>query len=144
MYRKILFSVDLNDSASWEKALPNALELCQAFGAELHVLTVVPDLPLGLVNMYMAEDTGKRLLRIARDGLKAFVEERIPAGFKVIPHVSHGTVYSSIIGMAEEVDADLIVMASHRPAMSDYLLGPNAARVVRHARRSVLVVRSDG
>ena len=49
--------------------------------------------------MYMAEDTGKRLLRIARDGLKVFVEERIPAGFKVIRHVGHGTVYSAIIEM---------------------------------------------
>ncbi len=35
----------------------------------------------------------------------------------------------------------MIVMASHRPEMSDYLLGPNAARVVRHARRSVSVIR---
>jgi nucleotide-binding universal stress UspA family protein len=35
----------------------------------------------------------------------------------------------------------MIVMASHRPEMSDYLLGANAARVVRHAKISVLVVR---
>jgi nucleotide-binding universal stress UspA family protein len=32
-------------------------------------------------------------------------------------------------------------MASHRPELSDYLLGPNAARIVRHAKQSVLVVR---
>jgi nucleotide-binding universal stress UspA family protein len=32
-------------------------------------------------------------------------------------------------------------MGSHRPNMSDYLIGPNAARVVRHAPVSVLVVR---
>lgn len=37
--------------------------------------------------------------------------------------------------------ADLIVMASQRPELKDYLLGPNAARVVRHAEQSVLVVR---
>ncbi|MBT6187404.1 MAG: universal stress protein, partial [Rhodospirillales bacterium] len=30
---------------------------------------------------------------------------------------------------------------SHRPALKDYLLGPNAAQVVRHADVSVLVVR---
>jgi len=33
------------------------------------------------------------------------------------------------------------VLASHRPDLKDYLLGPNAARVVRHADRSVFVVR---
>jgi nucleotide-binding universal stress UspA family protein len=38
-------------------------------------------------------------------------------------------------------EADLIVVGSHRPAMKDYLLGTNAARVVRHAHCSVLVVR---
>jgi nucleotide-binding universal stress UspA family protein len=35
----------------------------------------------------------------------------------------------------------VIVLASHRPELKDYLLGPNAARVVRHAKCSVLVVR---
>ena len=32
-------------------------------------------------------------------------------------------------------------MASHRPELRDYLIGPNAARVMRHADASVLVVR---
>ena len=142
MYKTILFSVDLHDEASWVKALPSALELCQAFHAELHVLTVVPDIPLGVVNLYMAQDAGKQLVKAAKDGLAEFIEKRVPAGFKVKWHVVHGSVYTSILDMAEKIDADLVVMASHRPAMSDYLLGPNAARVVRHATRSVLVVRS--
>jgi len=45
------------------------------------------------------------------------------------------------LAVAEEAVADLIVVGSHRPAMKDYLLGTNAARVVRHARCSVLVAR---
>ena len=40
-----------------------------------------------------------------------------------------------------KAEADLIVVGSHRPAMRDYLLGTNAARVVRHAHCSVLVAR---
>lgn len=141
MYKKILFSVDLNDSATWEKALPSALQLCQAFEAELHVLNVVPDLPMGVINLYFTSDVGTRLIKAANDGLRKFVDERIPAGFKVFPHIANGTVYIGIIETAEKIGADLIVMASHRPEMSDYLLGPNAARVVRHAPQSVLVVR---
>ena len=43
--------------------------------------------------------------------------------------------------LAGEIGVDLIAMASHRPALKDYLIGPNAARVVRHADVSVLVVR---
>ena len=36
---------------------------------------------------------------------------------------------------------DVIVMASHQPKFSDYLLGSTAARVVRHAKCSVLIAR---
>jgi nucleotide-binding universal stress UspA family protein len=42
---------------------------------------------------------------------------------------------------ATEWGADLIVVGSHRPVMSDYLLGSNAKTIVRHAQCSVLVVR---
>jgi nucleotide-binding universal stress UspA family protein len=141
MYKKILFSVDLNDPTSWEKALPAALNQVQAFGAELHVLTVVPELPLGVVNLYFADDAGARLVKAAKKALTEFIEKRIPAGFRVKPHVAHGTIYTCILDAAEAIGVDLIIMASHRPAVRDYLLGPNAARVVRHSTRSVLVVR---
>ena len=40
-----------------------------------------------------------------------------------------------------EAEADLVVVGSHRPVMSDYLLGSNAKTIVRHALCSVLVVR---
>ena len=56
--------------------------------------------------------------------------------------VTHGaSIYAEILGAAEEAQADLVIVGSHRPAMKDYLLGTNAARVVRHACCSVLVAR---
>jgi nucleotide-binding universal stress UspA family protein len=55
--------------------------------------------------------------------------------------VRQGSIYSEILSVAREQQVDLIVMASHRPEMKDYLIGTNAARVVRHAACSVLVVR---
>lgn len=142
MYEKILLSVDLADPASWQSALPTALNHCQAFGAALHIVTVVPELPEGVVALYLPRDTPERARKAARQGLATFVEKHVPAGFKVETHVGQGSVYSVILQTAEKIDAGLIIMASHRPAMSDYLLGPNAAKVVRHATRSVLVVRN--
>lgn len=35
----------------------------------------------------------------------------------------------------------ILLSLSHRPGLDDYLLGPNAAKDVRHCKRSVLVVR---
>ena len=46
-----------------------------------------------------------------------------------------------ILEESQAVNADLIVMASHRPAMKTYFLGSNAGYVVRYASCSVLVVR---
>jgi len=50
-------------------------------------------------------------------------------------------IYAEILGVAEEAEADLVVVGSHLPAVKDYLLGTNAARVVRHARCSVFDAR---
>ena len=70
-----------------------------------------------------------------------FVDERIGKDIPVQCVVGHGTIYEEILRAAKECKADLIVMASHRPELQDYLLGPNAARVVRHANCSVMVIR---
>ena len=65
----------------------------------------------------------------------------MPDGVEIQQIVANGTVYEEVLSKAGEIGADLIVMASHRPELQDYLLGPNAARVVRHAPISVMVVR---
>jgi nucleotide-binding universal stress UspA family protein len=52
-----------------------------------------------------------------------------------------GGVYNEVLKEASRIAADLIVVGSQRPTMSTYLLGSNAATIVRHAKCSVLVVR---
>ena len=52
-----------------------------------------------------------------------------------------GGIYHELLREACQWGADLIVVGSHRPVMSDYLLGSNAKTIVRHAQCSVLVVR---
>lgn len=141
MYKNILLSVDLVEEASWKKALPTAVEYCQAFGSTLHLLTVVPDMGSATVAQYFPADFEDRSVAAARKALEDFAKTKVPAGIDVKQIVAYGTIYEKIMEIAEKIDADLIVMASHRPALQDYLLGPNAARVVRHSSRSVLVVR---
>ena len=52
-----------------------------------------------------------------------------------------GSVYNEVLEEADGTGTDLIVVGSHRPTMATYLLGSNAAAIVRHATCSVLVVR---
>ena len=64
----------------------------------------------------------------------------LPKG-KVSSVVRVGGIYHELLQEATDWNADLIVVGSHRPVMSDYLLGSNAKTIVRHAQCSVLVVR---
>jgi len=140
MYEDILLAVDLGDENSWRKALPTASELCRACGATLHVVTVVPDFGMTIVAEFFPSGFEKKALSQANERLRAFLAKNAP-GVKAQCIVGHGTVYEEILRAAEKTKCDLIVIAAHRPALKDYLLGPNAARVVRHAQCSVLVVR---
>jgi len=141
MFRTILVPVDLSDQHSWRKALPAAIGMCEAFGARLTVITVVPEFGLPIVGQYFPEGYEEKLRQQAAKQLKAFVAEQVPDAIATRRIVAEGKIYREILKAAKTIDADLIVMGSHHPELKDYLLGPNAARVVRHADCSVMVVR---
>jgi nucleotide-binding universal stress UspA family protein len=142
MYAHILLTLDLTDESSWRKALPTAVEYCRAFDATLHLLTVVPDFGMTVVGPFFPEGYADKAIGQAKADLKNFSAQHVPPEVKVQRVVAYGRIYEEILEAARKIGADLIVIASHRPELQDYLLGPNAARVVRHAECSVLVVRS--
>jgi nucleotide-binding universal stress UspA family protein len=141
MYDNILVPIDLNEESSWRKALPTAITLCHAFDAKLHVVTVVPDYGMTVLGQYFPPDAEQAMTEKTWRELKALCAKEVPSDLKVHHLVLKGTIYQRIIEAGAQVKADLIVMASHRPELADYLIGPNAAKVVRHYERSVLVVR---
>ena len=141
MYEHILLPVDLGNDSSWVKALPAAIEYCEAFGSTLHVMTVMPDFGSPMVAQFFPSDHENKMMENANNVLHKFVADKVPESIKVQHIVADGTIYQTIIETADQIGADLIIMGSHRPELQDYLLGPNAARVVRHSTKSVLVVR---
>jgi nucleotide-binding universal stress UspA family protein len=141
MFKDILVPVDLNDAHSWQKALAIAVELGTTYGARLHLVTVVPEFGLPAVGGFFPKDYEKKMREHAHALLRELAEKEVPAAIERQLVVSEGTIYREIIRAAKKTGCDLIVMGSHRPELKDYLLGPNAARVVRHARCSVMVVR---
>lgn len=141
MFEHILLTVDLDDENSWRKALPLAVSNAKTHGATLSVMTVVPDFGMSLVGQYFPKDHIEKVMEEANKRLHALVSANVPSDQPVQHIVRQGTVYEMVLITAQEIDADLIVIASHRPELKDYLLGPNAARVVRHANCSVMVVR---
>ena len=140
MPKSVLLPIDLSSQPSWAKALPAAIELGGA-NMTLHVLTVIPDFGMSVVGSFFDQEFEKRALHEVGETLSAWIAANVPEGVEAHPHVLHGRIYDEIIAAAEKLDVDAIVLASHTPELSDYLLGPNAARVVRHSSRSVFVVR---
>ena len=141
MYKDILLPVDLDQQGSWEHALPQAVKLCEMSGANLHILTVVPDFGMSIVSQYFPEEFRKETMAKIMDQLKEFARNNVPSGIAVQHVLGEGAVYDVILQIADKIKADLVVMASDSPERHHYLLGPNASRVVRHANCSVLVVR---
>lgn len=139
MSSSILLPVDLSSPPTWERALPKALEL--AGGGPLHVIAVVPKLDGSMVSSYFDESFPEKAMHEVGETLTAWVNKHVDEGQEVHPHVTHGRIYDEIIRAADKLEVDTIVIGAPPPELVDYLLGPNAARVVRHARQSVYVVR---
>jgi universal stress protein F len=149
MSRKILVPIDLVHESSWKNAVPAALDLARNPDDELVVMTVVPEIVAGLDWRYAIRgETGgsekldiNEYLREAKTRIEEIIGGYAP-GVPVEVIARYGTVYEEILNVADELKVDQIVMAAHRPSLADYLLGPNTARVVRHAHCSVQVVRN--
>ena len=139
MYSSILVPVDLEEPSSWSKAVPTALALAGCFKARVTLATIVEDKVAAREAQWSAIGY-QELLSTAAAHLSLLAEE-LRGDASMETKVATGSIGGGILKLAEILEADLIVLASHRPEMRDWLIGANASRVVRHARCSVLVVR---
>ncbi|HWU87837.1 MAG TPA: universal stress protein, partial [Kofleriaceae bacterium] len=139
--KRIFVALDASPRAPAVLAAAGALaELADAKLIVFRAVTIPPDLPPQVLEMtdLRLEDF---LLRNARTDL-----ERLTAG---IPRAriekiatAFATPWDGICRAAKEERADLIVIGSHGYGGLDRLLGTTAGKVVNHADRNVLVVRT--
>ena len=139
MYSSILVPVDLEEPSSWSRSVPTALALARCFQARLTMTTIVEDRVAARDAQWSA--IGYRELLATADARLVLLADELRGDLLMETRGGTGGVAGGILAVADELEADLIVLASHRPEMRDWLIGANAARVVRHARCSVLVVR---
>ncbi|AML51521.1 MULTISPECIES: universal stress protein [Falsihalocynthiibacter] len=143
MFKNVLLTLDLNTKASWEKALPQALELVTASKGTLHVMSVVPDLGTPMVESFFPSDFESKAIAAASAALDGLVKANVPQGVSVKQHLAFGNIHHKVLEAIEETQCDLVVMASHKPdSVREFLIGSNADRVVRRSPISVLVVRA--
>ncbi|EFJ82184.1 universal stress protein F [Escherichia coli LAU-EC10] len=144
MNRTILVPIDISDSELTQRVISHVEAEAKIDDAEVHFLTVIPSLPyyasLGLA--YSAELPAMDDLKAeAKSQLEEIIKKfKLPTD-RVHVHVEEGSPKDRILELAKKIPAHMIIIASHRPDITTYLLGSNAAAVVRHAECSVLVVR---
>jgi nucleotide-binding universal stress UspA family protein len=141
MYTNILVPIDLDDKYSWQICLKKALQIKVVYpDAKIHILTVIQTF-VGIMEDFFPQEWLEGVQVKVMEELQKIVANEIPKNIDVSLHVASGVVYQAILDKAEEIKSDLIIISAHHPDRRDYLLGPSAARVVRHADVSVLVVR---
>jgi len=140
MFKSIVVPIDIGQPSSWESALPEAIELARASRGTITVVTVVRDIR-GMLAGVLAPVQVEIMMSKLCEKLAQTVSRYRDRGVALDEEVRFGSVGHEILAAAKERKADLILMASHRPEMKDYLIGPNAAYVAQHADCSVLVLR---
>jgi nucleotide-binding universal stress UspA family protein len=141
MFKTILVPVDLAEPATAEPAIARALDLARQAGGTVRLLSVRSIVPVTYMEFVPATFETDRQEEVEAKLAEIAARLDLPAD-RISTKVRLGSVYNEVLEEAEATGADLIVVGSHRPTMATYLLGSNAATIVRHAKCSVLVVRT--
>ena len=129
--------VDLVHADSIGKALGVAAGLSRQFDAKLYLVGVT-----GTAPSEVAHSPGEY-----REKLEQYAKERSDAfgvKFETLTLESHDAAIDldkQLQNAAADLDADLIVMASHVPHFSDWLKHSHASWLAAHTDRSIFIVR---
>jgi len=137
MYKRIMVPVDLAHAARLDKALTTAADLAKHYGAEMIVVGVTGSEPGPVA--HSPEEFARKL-----DAFAAAATERFGTrieGQTIHLHDITADLNRTLVRRAGEIDADLIVMASHIPGVAEYIFGSHGGEVGQHAPMSVMLVR---
>jgi len=136
MFKTILVPIDMAHVAEGKANIDIAIKQGEA-GAKIILLNVVEEIP-NWAAVELPANLIDKSLQASQDALQAIADA---SDLQMDVEVRTGHSYNTILEVAEEKQVDVIIVASHRPGLQDYFLGSTAAKVVRHAKCSVLVIR---
>ncbi len=142
MFKTILVPVDLGEVEAAKPAIDKAVEIANGSpDSRIRLIYVRPIVPVTYMEFMPPAFDEEQQAEAEKTLAELASTVRLPAE-RVSAVVRFGSVYSEVLDEAEKTGADLVVVGSHRPTMATFLLGSNASTIVRHARCSVLVVRT--
>ena len=143
MFKNILVAVDLEQETQTDDLLRVTSNFANTQGAKMHLLNVISAAP-AVVSQFLPESYEKMAFEKIEKDLTALAAKVDLTEGDPACSVRFGDIYQEILAHAAKIGADLIIVASNKPSVSDFLLGTTAARVVRHASCSTLVIRQTG
>ena len=141
---KILVATDGSPDSSL--AVRRAAEMAITFGAELHLVHVVP--VTDPYHLFAVEDEGPSLYEEDRKSAQKLLDEQAKlieeSGGKVTRvYLRTGEPDAEVVSLGEEIGAGMIVAGSRGDGRLRRPIGSVSSSIVAHAHCPVLIVRSD-
>ncbi|RYE88222.1 MAG: universal stress protein [Myxococcales bacterium] len=135
----------LDGSPEADHVLARACELTRLYGAQLHIAHVTDTIPVAAVTVGgspFETPNATALLSAGQSYLERMIDLARQHGVAVESHQPLGNPTGSVVDLAREKGADLLVVGTHDPGgLERLLLGSVSETLVREAPCSVLVVR---
>ena len=125
-------------------AAQQVIEMVSGDGVTVHLVCAYPGRSaLERIGMTARQDPVD-MRGVAADVLARDEYRFVEAGFTIEKHAREGDPAHVIIDVADENDADLIVIGAHgNTGGRRFALGSVAGKLAHHARQSLLIVRAD-
>lgn len=141
--KKILIPIDFSEHS--EYALKTAATLAKKHNASLVVLHM-----MGLSEAVLTRDESQEMfeaiyyMKLAEKRFEDFLDKEYLEGIKIETTVQNYKEFHEINNVAENFEADLIVMGSHGASgLKEVFVGSNTEKVVRTSNIPVLVVKQS-
>ena len=139
MFKHIMAPVDLTHLDRLERALKATADVAKHYDAKVTYVSASNPTPGSLA--HNPEEFREKLAEFARQqadksGIKA-------ESHALILHDEAVDLDNALVHAADELDADLVIMASHKPGFVDHFWSSNGGAVARRSNASVFIVRQD-
>jgi nucleotide-binding universal stress UspA family protein len=140
--KKIIVPIDFSEHS--EYALRTAAKLAKKNNAEILALHMLEMSDIMLTTSDgLQHEKAVYFYKLSEQKFENFLDKEYLKGLKVTRIIKHFKVFSEVNNVAQQNDADLIVMGSHGSSgAKEFFIGSNTERVVRYADIPVLIVKN--
>jgi len=137
MFQKIVVPVDLAHEAALQRALDVAAAMAKTHSADVCYVGVASANPGAVARS--PEEYASKLEQFAQS--QAAQHGITASAHAIMSHDPAVDLNKALEGAISDLKADLVVMATHVPNISDYIWAGHGAHVAAHSAASVLLVR---